>query len=187
MNNPLSLTNHFLIAMPQLADPNFFQSVTYICKHDEEGALGIIINQPTRMQLNDVFEQIDISSDDENINQHPVYFGGPVLQEQGFVLHRGDKKWGDTLFITDDIALTTSNDILHDIAINKGPKDYLLALGYAGWGSKQLEQEMAANAWLSVPADSDIIFNQPAEKRWHAAASLLGVDLNLLSEDIGHA
>ena len=187
MTHTISLTNQFLVAMPQLADPNFFHSVTYICQHNDEGALGVIINQPMDMLLGDIFKHLEISSEDKHLNQQPVYFGGPVQQEQGFILHSPSKNWEGTLFISDDIALTTSSDILNDIAKHSGPQKSLIALGYAGWGAGQLEQEMADNAWLSVPADPEVIFKLPTEARWQAAASLLGIDLKTLSEDVGHA
>lgn len=182
-----SLTNHFLIAMPQLDDPNFFHSVTYLCQHDEEGAMGIIINQPLDMRLNEILEHLEIEHTDTAIGLQTVFFGGPVQPDRGFILHPPAKNWQGTMFISDEIALTTSSDILSDIAQNDGPKQSLIALGYAGWGRGQLEQELAQNAWLSVPASADIIFDTPVDKRWHAAASLLGVDLQLLSDDVGHA
>jgi len=185
--NDVCLTDHFLIAMPQLDDPNFFHSVTYISQHNAEGAMGIIINQPLDMKLGEIMEQLEIDNDDEALRQQQIYFGGPVQQDRGFILHRPSKNWQATLFISDDIALTTSSDILRDIANQNGPKDSLIALGYAGWGSGQLEQELAQNTWLNVPASAEIIFDTPVEKRWHAAASLLGVDLQLLSSDTGHA
>lgn len=186
MNN-VCLTDHFLIAMPQLDDANFFHSVTYICQHDTEGAMGVMINQPIEMKLGDILEQLEIDNQDETLAQQQVYFGGPLQQDRGFILHRPSKNWQNTIFISDDIALTTSSDILKDIANQNGPKDSLVALGYAGWGAGQLEDELAQNAWLSVPASAEIIFETPIENRWHAAASLLGVDLQLLSSDTGHA
>ncbi len=183
----VSLTNHFLIAMPQLEDPNFFHSVTYICQHSDEGAMGIIINQPLEMNLEEILAQLEIGNDDQTLGAQPVYFGGPVQQDRGFILHRPRRNWEGTLFVSDDIALTTSSDILKDIAQHRGPRQSLVALGYAGWGEGQLEQEMAQNAWLSVPASADIIFDTPVERRWHAATALLGIDVDQLSEDIGHA
>jgi len=186
MNN-VCLTDHFLIAMPQLNDPNFFHSVTYISQHDAEGAMGVIINQPLNMKLGEIMKQLQIDNNDETLAQQTVYFGGPVQQDRGFILHRPGKNWQSTLFVSADIALTTSSDILRDIANQDGPEDFLVALGYAGWGSGQLEQELAQNTWLSVPASAAIIFDTPIDERWHAAASLLGIDLQLLSDDIGHA
>ena len=183
-----SLANHFLIAMPSLMDENFSQTVTYICEHTDEGALGITINRPTDIVLGEVLEQSHITAATEEIAQHPIFLGGPVQTERGFILHRRTPKTYDgSLDVTDEIQLTSSRDILEDIAHNEGPDDYLISLGYAGWGGGQLEREMAENAWLSCPADSAIIFDTPVEKRWESAASLLGIDLQLLSNDAGHA
>jgi putative transcriptional regulator len=187
MNSTICLTNHFLIAMPQLHDPNFFHSVTYICQHDAQGAMGIMINRPMEMQLKEIFEHLEIDSSDATLGQQPIYSGGPVQTDRGFVLHRPSKNWQGTLFISDEIALTASSDILSDIAQHKGPQETLVALGYAGWGAGQLEDELTQNSWLSVPADADIIFSRPYEQRWHAAASLLGINLSQLSDTVGHA
>ncbi len=187
MNSTICLTNHFLIAMPQLQDAHFFHSVTYICQHDAEGAMGVMINRPLEMQLADIFEQLNISSSDAKFGKETVYSGGPVQPSHGFVLHRPGKNWEGTMFISDEIALTASSDILNDIAHHNDPKERLIALGYAGWGAGQLEDELAQNAWLSVPADASIIFDLPFDQRWHAAASLLGVDISLLSDEVGHA
>lgn len=184
-----NLTNQFLIAMPALNDPNFFHTVTYICEHSDKGARGIVINRPIEMQLFDIFEHMDIKQDQQasnNANQ-PVYNGGPVEEDRGFVLHDFSKAWDSTLKITDTLAITTSRDILEAIAHNEGPGRSLVALGYAGWGEGQLEQEMADNTWLSGPADKNILFSLPAEQRWEAAARSIGVDLNLLSSSAGHA
>ncbi len=185
--NDICLTNHFLIAMPQLDDPNFFHSVTYICQHDAKGAMGVMINQPMNMTLGDILEQLEINCDNETRGQQQVYFGGPVQQDRGFILHSPSKNWQNSLLISDDIVLTTSSDILKDIARHDGPKECLVALGYAGWGAGQLEEELAQNIWLSVSASAEIIFKTTIDKRWHNAASLLGVDLQFLSDDVGHA
>ncbi|MEN8178185.1 MAG: YqgE/AlgH family protein [Pseudomonadota bacterium] len=181
------LTNHFLIAMPGLADPNFFHTVTYICEHSEQGAMGLVINRPMGLQLADIFEQLDIKITDSNILQVPVYMGGPVQGDRGFVLHNTDSEWDSTLQVTAEISVTTSMDILQAIATGQGPAHSLITLGYAGWGAGQLEEELAQNAWLSGPAESDIIFSRASDQRWQAAADLLGVDLNLLSSEAGHA
>jgi putative transcriptional regulator len=181
------LTNHFLIAMPTLADPNFAQTVTYICVHNDDGAMGIVINRPLDLALGEVLSQMDLDSDDPAIRDQPVYQGGPVHTDRGFVLHRPATSWGSTIAITPAIGVSTSRDILEAIATGSGPADALVALGYAGWGAGQLEQEMAENAWLSGPADLDIVFATPAERRWERAARLIGVDLAALSHDIGHA
>jgi putative transcriptional regulator len=181
-----NLTNHFLIAMPGLQDPNFHHTVTYICEHNDQGAMGIVINRPMTIQLGEILEQMEIPAKPGAVNQ-PVFVGGPVQIDRGFVLHPSERRWDSTLEITPEISVTTSRDILEAMAADEGPNLSLIALGYAGWGSHQLEDEMAANAWLSGPANLDIIFRRPAEERWEAAARLLGVDLNLMSGDAGHA
>jgi len=181
------LTNHFLIAMPGLMDDNFNQAVTYICEHDENGTFGIIINRESDISLNDVMQQMKIPYPPERQDNIPVLTGGPVQSNRGFILHRPTGNWDSSLIVTDTVALTTSRDILEAIADDRGPDDNIIALGYAGWGPGQLEQEMAANTWLSCPADQQIIFETPVEQRWQAAADLIGVDLQLLSHDAGHA
>lgn len=187
MIEPASLANHFLIAMPRLADPNFFHTVTYICEHTTEGALGIVINRPLEMRLGEILTHMDIPNTDPRAADIPVHMGGPVQQERGFVLHTPLGDWEATLKVTDEIGITTSRDILTAIAEGRGPQQVLIALGYAGWGGGQLEQEMADNAWLSGPANTQILFEIPEAQRWEAAAASLGVDLNLLSGDVGHA
>jgi putative transcriptional regulator len=182
-----ALTNQLLIAMPGLQDPNFSRTVTYMCEHTDAGAMGIVINRPMDIRLGDVLAQLDIKSADSQVRDALVYLGGPVQPDRGFVLHGGGHSFDSTLSITPDISVTTSKDILEAIAAGRGPKQVLVALGYAGWGGGQLEDEMSANAWLSGPADTSIIFNVPAEARWQAAAQLLGIDLNLLSGEAGHA
>ncbi|MES9974021.1 MAG: YqgE/AlgH family protein [Candidatus Thiodiazotropha sp.] len=187
MRPETNLTNHFLIAMPRLEDPNFFHTVTYICEHTTDGAMGIVINRPMDLHLADIFEQLEIQISTTDIAEQPVYIGGPVQSDRGFVLHESSTEWASTLKVTTDISVTTSLDILEAIAAGEGPEHNLVALGYAGWGAGQLESELAQNAWLSGPAESDIIFNRASDERWQAAADLLGVDLNLLSGDTGHA
>lgn len=183
-----SLKDHFLIAMPNLADPNFSHTVTYLCAHTKEGAMGIVINKPLGLSLAEIASQLAIQAT-EGIDtlSIPLYDGGPVQREHGFVVHHPHGNWSSSLLVTDEIAVTTSRDILHAIAHGEGPEQYLIALGYAGWGEGQLEQEMADNAWLSVPADHQVIFELPDEQRWNAAAKRLGIDLNLLSGEVGHA
>jgi len=182
-----NLTNQFLIAMPSLADPNFSQTVTYICAHNEDGAMGIVINRQLDMSLGEVFQQMDLHSDDETIEAMPVYLGGPVQADRGFVLHHSITEWQSSAKVSDDIGIATSRDILEAIAGGTGPEESLVALGYAGWGAGQLEEEIKSNAWLSGPADLNIIFHTPCEQRWNAAAKLLGVDIDTLSSDVGHA
>ena len=182
------LTNQFLIAMPELADPNFAQTVTYICEHNDEGAMGLVINHPVDdMHLQDVLEHLELHADDTAVAMWPVYSGGPVQPDRGFVLHEPLGNWEATLQVTDSIGITASRDILAAIAAGHGPKRKLIALGYAGWGAGQLEQEIVANAWLNGPADKDIVFDLAPEHRWRSAAAALGVDLSLLSGDAGHA
>ena len=189
MHQSSTLSNQFLIAMPGLNDPNFFQTVTYICEHTAEGALGIMINRPLQLTLNELMENLQLKPlhTSHDLAQQLVFAGGPVQQEQGFVVHRPQGAWDSTLKIADDMGLTTSRDILQALCDGQGPDDAFMALGYAGWGPGQLEQELAQNAWLSGPADPQIIFHTPAEQRWKAAAALLGVDLRLLTGDAGHA
>jgi putative transcriptional regulator len=181
------LTDHFIIAMPSLRDENFNQAVTYICEHDDNGTFGIIINRESDITLEEVMQQMHIPYHADKDKQTRVYTGGPVQANRGFILHRPTGKWDSSLIINDTVALTTSRDILEAIAEDKGPDDTIIALGYAGWGPGQLEQEMLTNTWLSCPAEEQIIFNTPIEERWEAAARLLGIDLQLLSNDTGHA
>ncbi|MDX1696644.1 MAG: YqgE/AlgH family protein [Thiohalobacterales bacterium] len=182
-----SLTNHFLIAMPALEDPNFHHTTTYICEHDADGALGVVINRPLDIQLGEILRHMDIHTDDIQIASQPVYMGGPVQNDRGFVLHEPLGDWEATLKVTDDIGITSSRDILAAIAAGGGPDNSIITLGYAGWGAGQLEQELAANTWLSGPADRNIVFNTPSERRWLEAAALIGVDLHLISNEAGHA
>jgi len=182
-----SLTNHFLIAMPGLRDLNFARTVTYVCEHTEQGAMGIVINRPVDIRLGEMLGQLNIASGDRRVLEAAVYLGGPVQPERGFVLHSAAEGFDSTLSITPEISVTTSRDILEAIADGKGPTRRLIALGYAGWGGGQIEQEISANTWLSGPADEEIIFRLPASARWRAAAQLLGIDMNLLSGEAGHA
>lgn len=183
-----SLRDHFLIAMPSMAEPHFNHSVIYICEHSPEGAMGIVINLPLSIHLGDVLQNMNIKTDDDKIAQTPVLAGGPIQQERGFVIHRASNdKWESSLALTKSISITTSKDILLAIANHKGPKDVIIALGYAGWESGQLEKEIAQNAWLCGPADPQVLFDIPPESRWRAAGALLGVDMDCLSTEVGHA
>lgn len=183
----LDLTNHFLIAMPQLDDPNFARTVTYVCAHNEDGAMGIVINRPLELELGEVLEQLQLETADPHINALPVYQGGPVHRDRGFVIHRPAADYGSTIKVTEDIAVSTSREILAAISRGEGPTDSLIALGYAGWSPGQLEQEIQQNAWLSGPATLEVLFHAPAARRWAEAAALLGVNLSLISGDVGHA
>lgn len=183
----VNLTGHFLIAMPAMADPYFARSVTYVCEHNSEGAMGIVINRPIDMKLDDLFSQINLELNDQSLAGKPVHFGGPVQIERGFVLHQPIGEWQSTIPIGPDTGLTTSKDILEASAHGAGPRKMLVTLGYAGWSAGQLEQEMAQNAWLSVPANDSIIFDIPSEDKLAAAMGLLGLDFARLSEEAGHA
>lgn len=187
MSETESLTGQFLIAMPAMTDPNFEQTVSFICQHDENGALGIVINRTMNLTMGDVLEQMDIPANECKHAGQAVHYGGPVQTERGFILHDQPEAWESTLAIGELIGLTTSRDILESMARNEGPDNALIALGYAGWGSGQLEQEITQNAWLSGPADIDLMFTTPVEQRWSRAAGLLGIDLTLLSREAGHA
>jgi len=184
-----SLTNHFLIAMPALADPNFEKTVTLVCQHDDEGALGVVVNRPTDMKVGDVLGQLDLDTDPgaAMCSIDPVFSGGPVQTELGMILHDLGTTHEATINVSDDIGLTMSLDMLEAMARNEGPNQAMLMLGYAGWGAGQLESEISQNAWLSVPADIGLIFDTAVDQRWHAAASRLGVDLSLLSGQAGRA
>ena len=182
-----SLSDQFLIAMPALDDPNFSKTVTYMCDHNEEGAMGLVINRPLDLDIHELFSHLEIENNQQDSGYIPIYQGGPVQTERGFVLHRDIGEWEASLIVNDDIAITMSQDIIAAIAKGKGPKDYLIALGYAGWGAGQLEGELVANAWLNGPADAGIIFDTPIEQRWTASANHLGIELKNISSDIGHA
>lgn len=182
-----SLRDHFLIAMPGMHDSSFTHSVTYICEHGEKGAMGIVINNVLPLLLEDIFEQMQLTTDHNNLGHQAIVAGGPVQVERGFVLHPRAQEWQSTLHVSSQISLTASRDVIEAIAEGKGPDQFLIALGYAGWGAGQLEAEIAANAWLTIPADSQILFNTPYEQRWLAAAQPLGIDLNLISSVAGHA
>jgi len=182
-----NLTHHFLIAMPAMADPFFARTLTYICEHNDQGALGLVVNRPIEMSLRALFEQIDVPLEAPNLIRLPVHFGGPVQVDRGFVLHRPVGQWQSTLTVQDGIALTTSKDILQAAGRGEGPEQILVTLGYAGWAPGQLEHELGQNAWLTVGAKPDVIFELPPEERLAAAMELLGVDFASLSDTAGHA
>jgi putative transcriptional regulator len=185
----INLTNHFLIAMPAMADPHFARALTLICEHNPQGALGVVVNRPTDMTLGALYEQVEIPLDDQGVGNLPVYFGGPVQVDRGFVLHRPVGDWQSTLAVNGEIGLTTSRDILEALGHGGGPgaDNILVSLGYAGWAPGQLEQELGQNAWLTVKAEPSVIFDLPPEARFAAAMQLLGIDPASLSEDVGHA
>ena len=185
----VNLTNHFLIAMPNMADPRFAKSLTFVCEHNEQGALGLVVNRPTDMTLEALFEQIEIPVENQAVKGIPVYFGGPVQVDRGFVLHRPIGGWQSTLSINGQVGLTTSKDILQALSQGEGPglDNVLVSLGYAGWAPGQLEQELGQNAWLTVEAQPSVIFELPSAERFIAAMELLGFDPARLSEETGHA
>lgn len=178
------LRNHFLIAMPTLNGSIFSHTITYICDHSDEGAMGLVINQPFDLSMTDIFSQMGIQGPEDDA---PILCGGPVQPERGFILHSPEASWSSSLAVSDDIMLTASRDIIEAMANGKGPLKRLIALGYAGWSAGQLEEEILANSWLTVPADSSIIFDTPIDQRWATVAQNLGIDLNLISSTAGHA
>jgi putative transcriptional regulator len=183
----VNLTDNFLIAMPTLEDPYFSNALVYICEHNENGALGVIVNRPIDMSLAGLFEKIDIKLEASAMANLPVYFGGPVQLDRGFVLHRPIGQWQSTLVVNDDIGLTSSRDVLKSVGSLGQPSEVIITLGYAGWEAGQLEEELAQNSWLTVPAKSSILFELPPEERLPAAMQKLGVSFSQLSDVAGHA
>ncbi len=188
ISNQTNFTNQFLIAMPQLEDAIFFRSLIYICEHSvEQGAVGIMVNSPLSINLHDVLQQMKIESHSEAVNTLPILLGGPIEQERGFILHNPSKRWRSTLEISQEVAVTTSNDILKAIAEGQGPSKVLIALGYAGWGPNQLENEIKNNLWFNCAVNTQILFDMPFEKRWEGIQKAIGIDLNKISGQVGHA
>ena len=183
----IDLTHHFLIAMPNMVDPYFAKSLTYICEHNDQGALGVVVNRPIDLCLQALFERINLKLEPHELHDIPVYFGGPVQTDRGFVLHQPVGEWHSTLNVRDSLGLTTSKDILEAVGKGSGPAKMLVTLGYSGWAAGQLEHELGQNAWLTVEAGEQIIFDLPDEEKLPAAMELLGVDFANLSEDTGHA
>jgi putative transcriptional regulator len=182
-----SLNNQLLIAMPGMPDPNFNSTVTLICEHNDEGALGIVINRPLDLNLGGLFEQLALDDADAIAASRPVLSGGPVARERGFVLHNPCETFESSMSVSDNIQLTLSRDVLDALASGGGPDKSLVALGYAGWEPGQLEAEMMANTWLNVPASPEIVFDTPFTERWSHAADSLGIDISRISPDAGHA
>lgn len=180
------LSNHLLIALPALADPNFARSVILVCQHDADGAMGVVINRLSEYSLGEVLAQMGIPADGEALRGRPVLAGGPVHAERGFVVHDGGDEWDSSLAIGSGLHLTTSRDILSAMAEGRGPEHSLVALGCAGWGAGQVELEIGENSWLTVPADAELVFQLPLEQRWQGAASRIGVDLFRLTDYSGH-
>jgi len=185
--SPINFSNHFLIAMPGMADPYFSKTLTYLCEHSDKGAIGVVVNKPIDLTLGKLFEQVDIALQDEAMQLENVYFGGPVLIDRGFVLHQPLGDWNSTLKIDSEIGLTTSKDILEAMASGLGPSRVIVTLGYAGWAPGQLEDEIKRNGWLTVQADPEVMFDLPAEERLPAAMGKLGLNYGTLSDVAGHA
>jgi putative transcriptional regulator len=190
----INLTNQFLIAMPGMGDGTFAGTVIYLCEHTEKGALGLVINKPIDITLRNLFEKVELSLDREDLAEAPVYFGGPVQTERGFVLHealdeaeREAGGYNSSLRIAGGLEMTTSKDVLEALSNGSGPKKVLVTLGYSGWAAGQLEDEMSKNGWINVEAKPDIIFDTPVGQRYEKALSLLGIDAGMLSSAAGHA
>ena len=188
----LNLSNQFLIAMPGMASDTFAGTVVYLCEHNADGALGLVINKPIDINLRKLFDKVELSLDREELAEQPVFYGGPVQTERGFVLH--EKRPADSVAYNSTLAIpggalemTTSKDVLEALSSGGGPKRVLVTLGYSGWGAGQLEDELSRNGWLNVGAVPEVIFDTPAEKRYERALSLLGIDLSVLSQEAGHA
>ena len=193
---PINLTNQFLIAMPGMADEMFAGSVVYLCEHNERGALGLVINKPIDITLKNLFERVDLSLDRPELADAPVYFGGPVQTERGFVLHDpvvaeglepDQTVYASTLAVPGGLEMTTSKDVLEALSAGGGPRRVLVTLGYSSWGEGQLESEILRNSWLTVDADASLVFEAPVEQRYDLALGLLGLQAWMLSPDIGHA
>lgn len=186
----LNLANHFLIAMPSMEDPVFGGTVVYVCEHNENGVLGVVINKPTDMTMQVLFERIDLevsSAADRHMESEPIMFGGPVQDDRGFVLHTPGARYSSSLTVTNDVAFTTSIDVLEAVARGRGPERMLVSIGYAGWSPGQLEDEISRNGWLTVAADPRILFDLPVDERYSAAMKLLGFDPLMLTSEAGHA
>jgi putative transcriptional regulator len=195
---PINLTHHFLIAMPGLMDESFARSVVYMCEHSERGALGLIINKPSPMRMEELFEKVDLSLGRTDLIEIPVLQGGPVHTERGFVLHEplskadpngpdAENTYASTLMIPGGLEMTTSKDVLEALSTGAGPRKVLVTLGYAAWAQGQLESELAENSWLTVEADAQVIFDTPIEHRYDSALALLGLQAWMLSPQAGHA
>ncbi len=188
-----SLANQFLVAMPALDDSYFGRTVIYICEHDDDGAMGLIINKSTDIAINKVLIEMHIEDEEQGetstveLNRNHVMSGGPVQTDRGFILHNGDNKWSSSLKLDDQINVTTSKDILANLSTKDGPEKYIMTLGYSGWTAGQLEQELADNTWLTIDADPDLLFDTPVEERWEKALKKLGVNADQLTAFSGHA
>ena len=195
-SEPINLTHHFLIAMPGLSDESFAKSVVYLCEHSERGALGLVINKPSPMNMQSLFDKVELQLGRPDLIELPVFQGGPVHTERGFVLHEpvfaattppSESAYASTLSVPGGLDMTTSKDVLEALSTGAGPRKVLISLGYAAWGQGQLESELAENAWLTVEADAAVIFDTPCDQRYEKALSLLGLQSWMISPDAGHA
>ncbi|MCW7537435.1 YqgE/AlgH family protein [Aquabacterium sp. A7-Y] len=184
----INLTNQFLIAMPGMADDTFAGAVVYLCEHTDKGALGLVINKPIDIKLRNLFEKVDLSLDREDLAEAPVYFGGPVQTERGFVLHEPvGEHYSSSLAIPGGLEMTTSKDVLEALSAGAGPRRVIVTLGYSGWTAGQLEEEIGRNGWITVSAAPEIIFDTPVERRYERALALLGIHPSMLTQEAGHA
>lgn len=188
----LNLTGQFLIAMPSMTDPHFSETITFICTHNEDGAMGIVINRPSEFHIANLLAQIDLNPHDQQLFHQPVFIGGPVEKERGFVLHTPEISYDATIAVNEAVSVTISRDILTTVAESVNADNLLIALGYAGWSAGQLEQEMAMNAWLNLETNSieniqHLIFEEPVTSRFKYAMQLMGLDMSTLSDEVGHA
>ncbi|MEH0666789.1 YqgE/AlgH family protein [Vibrio scophthalmi] len=187
----MNLTNHFLVAMPGMKDPYFKRSVIYVCEHNEEGAMGLMINAPIDITIGKMLERVDVQPVHPQLNtdslEKPVLNGGPVSEDRGFILHRPKDTYESSIQMTSEISVTTSKDILSVLGTEAEPNRYLVALGYSGWEAGQLESELSENSWLTIEADPSVIFDTPIADRWQKAVQMLGIDVAQLSNDVGHA
>ncbi|MCC4801076.1 YqgE/AlgH family protein [Enterovibrio norvegicus] len=187
----MNLKNHFLVAMPSMADERFKQSVIYLCEHNDDGAMGLVINQAINISVANMLEQIEVERDLDLTHEvsldQPVLFGGPVSEDRGFVLHKPNQVFGSSISLSDQLTVTTSKDILSILGTHDEPDQFIVALGYSGWDAGQLEQELTENSWLTIEADPKVIFDTPINERWEKALNQLGISGLNLSSDIGHA
>ncbi len=187
MDTVLTLRGHLLVAMPSLHGQGFEHAVIYVCEHQMHGSVGLIINKPLIYPVSSVFDQLKIESSSLTQKERPLLFGGPMQTERGFVMHRPSGHWRSSLLIDDDVTITTSNDIIHALARDEGPKDAFVMLGFVGWDSTQLQKEILNDAWLVCPCKPEILYDLSYEKRWEQTAALLGVHMNQIIENGGHA
>jgi len=185
--NETSFSNHLLIAMPRMDDPNFKHAVIYVCEHQTQGTVGLIINRPLQFQISLIFDQLKIQPIENHLSTRPLLFGGPLQPERGFVIHKQIGTWQSSLVLQDDVTITTSNDIIRSIAVDKGPLDLLVTLGFTAWNAQQLEEEIKNDVWLVCPFKSELLYEVPFDQRWTYAGSLLGVNMNQLTSHSGHA